>query len=98
MTLAPSWQSYALQNPQITELALLEAIGIGSQHLAAADIAGFKIPIPAEEDSESIVSYLKEKTLMIEKLIQKKVEVLTELESYKKSLIFEYVTGKKEVV
>ena len=89
--------NYALQNPQITELALLEAIGIGSQNLAASDIAGFKIPIPSEEDSESIVSYLKEKTLMIEELIQKKVKLLTELESYKKSLIFEYVTGKRAI-
>ena len=94
----PDFLNYALQNPQITELAMLEAIGIGSQNLAAADIAGFKIPIPSEEDSESIVAYLKEKTLMIEELIQKKLEVLTELDSCKKSLIFEYVTGKKEVV
>jgi hypothetical protein len=33
----------------------------------------------------------------IESLISKKEQFLSEMESYKKSLIFEYVTGKKEV-
>jgi len=34
----------------------------------------------------------------MDSLIQKKEQYLAEIESYKKSLIFEYVTGKKEVI
>lgn len=49
------------------------------------------------EEQRQIVSYLDEQTSRIDKLIEDKTKVIEELESYKKSLIYEYVTGKKEV-
>ena len=52
--------------------------------------------VPIKEQSE-IADYLDEKCAILDKLILEKQELLSELESYKKSLIFEYVTGKKEV-
>ena len=55
------------------------------------------ISVPMEEQRE-IADYLDEKTAAIESLIQKKEQLISELEAYKKSLIYEYVTGKKEVV
>ena len=54
------------------------------------------ISVPMEEQRE-IADYLDEKTAAIESLIQKKEQLISELEAYKKSLIYEYVTGKKEV-
>ena len=54
-------------------------------------------PVPPLEEQQEIVDYLKVKAIGIDKLIEKKGKFITELESYKKSLIFEYVTGKKEV-
>ena len=54
------------------------------------------MPETISEQSE-IVAYLDEKTAAIDSLIQKKEQLITELEAYKKSLIYEYVTGKKEV-
>ena len=59
----------------------------------------YRIRIPKTSISEQseIVSYLDEKTAAIDSLIQKKEQLITELEAYKKSLIYEYVTGKKEV-
>ncbi len=53
--------------------------------------------IPTEQEQEQIVSYLDEQTSRIDKLNADKTKVIEELESYKKSLIYEYVTGKKEV-
>ncbi|GGH54065.1 hypothetical protein GCM10007358_14050 [Phocicoccus schoeneichii] len=53
--------------------------------------------IPTEHEQQQIVSYLDEQTSRIDKLIADKTKVIEELESYKKSLIYEYVTGKKEV-
>ena len=41
--------------------------------------------------------YLNRKIFEMDKIIQKKEQFLVELENYKKSLIYEYVTGKKEV-
>lgn len=52
--------------------------------------------VPIEEQKE-IAQYLDEKCAVIDELIVKKEKYLSEIENYKKSLIYEYVTGKKEV-
>lgn len=54
--------------------------------------------IPDLKEQEAIVEYLDKKCAELDKLILSKENCVKELESYKKSLIFEYVTGKKEVV
>ena len=48
-------------------------------------------------EQQEIVEYLDRKCSEIDTLISKKEQLITELEAYKKSLIYEYVTGKKEV-
>lgn len=48
-------------------------------------------------EQEEIADYLDAKCADIDKLIAKKEQLVKELENYKKSLIFEYVTGKKEL-
>ena len=55
------------------------------------------LPIPTCNEQEEILSYLDNKLNELDSLISKKEQFLTELESYKKSMIYEYVTGKKEV-
>ena len=52
------------------------------------------------DDSEiyKIIDYLDAKCAEIDALIAKKEAFVEEMETYKKSLIYEYVTGKKEVV
>jgi type I restriction enzyme S subunit len=54
----------------------------------------FELPI---SEQERIADYLDEKCKMIDETIQEKKEQLATLEEYKKSIIYEYVTGKKEV-
>ena len=48
-------------------------------------------------EQEEIITYLDKKCSEIDRLIESKQQLLIELESYKKSVIYEYVTGKKEV-
>ena len=55
------------------------------------------LPFPAFPEQEEIVDYLDAKCAEIDKLIAKKEQLVKELESYKKSLIYEVVTGKREV-
>ena len=55
------------------------------------------IIIPEKKERENIVKYLDKKCSEIDNLIKNKENLITELENYKKSLIYEYVTGKKEV-
>ena len=52
---------------------------------------------PSFDEQKNIVEYLDSKCLSIDNIINSKKQQLEKLEEYKKSLIFEYVTGKKEV-
>ncbi|WP_455539117.1 restriction endonuclease subunit S [Terrisporobacter sp.] len=56
------------------------------------------IIIPPISEQLEIVTYLDEKCSEIDNLITNYESLITELEIYKKSLIYEYVTGKKEVI
>ena len=56
-----------------------------------------KVVAPPKEEQEEIIEYLDQKCAEIDTLIAKKTALLEEMETYKKSVIYEYVTGKKEV-
>ena len=60
-------------------------------------VARMKILIPPLDEQKEITDYLDAKCTEIDKLIAKKEQLVKELESYKKSLIYEVVTGKREV-
>ena len=53
--------------------------------------------IPEYNEQKEIAKYLQEKVSVINNLIDEKETFISEMENYKKSLIYEYVTGKKEV-
>ena len=55
------------------------------------------IPMPSLKEQEEIASFLDKKCSQIDEIISLKEKELETLEGYKKSLIYEYVTGKKEV-
>ena len=65
---------------------------------SSSKVLAFTIPLPSVEEQAEIVEALNTKCAGIDALIVKKQQYLTEIENYKKSLIYEYVTGKKEVV
>ena len=65
---------------------------------SSSKVLAFTIPLPSVEEQAEIVEVLNTKCAGIDALIAKKQQYLTEIENYKKSLIYEYVTGKKEVV
>ncbi len=57
-----------------------------------------KVLVPSVSEQEHIVAFLDAESKKLDALIAKKQQYLTEIENYKKSLIYEYVTGKKEIV
>ena len=67
------------------------------QGLTFDGIKSFQFVMPSEKEQNEIVNFIQEKTTTIDSLIEIKENLLLELESYKKSLIYEVVTGKKEV-
>lgn len=61
------------------------------------ELLRIKVPNPPYQEQISISKYLNYKCMEIDKLISEKEKLITNLEEYKKSLIYEYVTGKKAV-
>ena len=79
------------------QIALLQTGG-NREGLSAAALSNFKILFPPISEQHSIASYLDTKCTEIDSLIALKQAKIEELKEYKKSVIYEYVTGKKEVV
>lgn len=71
--------------------------GSTAPNLSAENVAQFFIYIPDITEQHEIADYLDAKCAEIDKLIAKKEQLVKELDSYKKSLIYEVVTGKREV-
>ena len=71
--------------------------GAVNRNVHAENILDTHIAIPPIEEQMAIVSYLDEKCSQIDRLILTKQAKIDKLNEYKKSLIYEYVTGKKEV-
>lgn len=55
------------------------------------------VPLPSQKEQQQIVSYLDNKCSQIDEAITRSSAIIEKLEEYKKSIIYEYVTGKKEV-
>lgn len=68
------------------------------KNIAFSDFGNTYIPYPPLTEQSEIAAYLNSKCAQINALITEKQQQLATLDEYKKSLIFEYVTGKKEVV
>ncbi|EMC43330.1 restriction endonuclease subunit S [Streptococcus mutans] len=66
-------------------------------HLYQGQFYNFSFPLMDVEKQNEIVSYLDHKTRIVNDLIVTKEQIINSYEQYKKSLIYEYVTGKKEV-
>lgn len=72
-------------------------VGAGLTRLYTGDLYSIYCALPPLVEQEKIADYLDIKCAEIDKLIAKKEQLVKELESYKKSLIYEVVTGKREV-
>lgn len=67
------------------------------KNIAFDDFGDTFIPVPPLDEQQEIADYLDNKCAEIERIIEDKKSQIETLDGYKKSLIYEYVTGKKEV-
>lgn len=90
---------YLLRNKQYAKEfeRLSGGIRIGQWDLPAIEFENTVCLVPSLPEQKEIADYLDKKCAEIDTLIEKKQKFLTELATYKKSMIYEYVTGKKEV-
>ena len=81
------------------KIALIDLAKGGTQpNISQEIIRNFRVPFPLTNEQKEIADYLDEKCGKIDEIISIKQRKIERLQEYKKSLIYEYVTGKKEVV
>lgn len=72
--------------------------GMGRWRLPADMFLNFKLPMPPKAEQKEIADFLDKRTAEIDSLITEKESLINDLEAYKKSLIYEVITGKRRVV
>lgn len=78
--------------------ALATGIRVRSCDLRWNKLSVLLYPVPPLEEQAEIVQYIEDTLNKVNGVISEKKQQLTVIDSYKKSLIYEYVTGKKEVI
>ena len=95
---APNNRRYAFYQLQaLTDAKKMDMHGSAMQHLTMDNMNNSYIASAPIEEQQAIADYLDEKCADIDSLIQTKQSKIDSLKEYKKSIIYEYVTGKREV-
>ena len=97
--LSPKYAWYYLSGIRVRQYISSLSTGTSSsmQNISQSQYGNIFITIPDLEEQSEITKYLDEKCSSVDALMAKKQQYLTEIENYKKSLIYEYVTGKRGV-
>ena len=97
-TILNKYLCYSLCTPIIRAQVDCTVVGGTIPTISQEKIYNYSVLIPPTKEQQQIAEYLDRKCSEIDRLISLKQEKIEELREYKKSLIYEYVTGKKEVV
>lgn len=93
----PAFLNYALNSIYSQKQKSYGKAKLKVVHISADNIGNVKIALPPLDEQQRIATYLDDKCAKIDRLIAIKQEKIDKLNDYKKSLIYEYVTGKREV-
>ena len=96
-SLSYKYVCYYIQSHVFSNFVTMLYNGMGVPHLTQEILKSIKILLPSFQEQEMISDFLDKKCLKIDSTISEKKKQIETLEEYKKSLIFEYVTGKREV-
>lgn len=90
---------YFIRNIGFIQAGKATMTGTGGLKRVSSDfVNNCVIPIPSEFEQQQIVDYLDTKCIQIDSIIEEKEKLILDLEMYKKSLIYEVVTGKRKVI
>lgn len=93
----PKFLYYSMVSDVMQAPAKMYVYGSVIPTISQLNLGRIKIPVPSPEEQQQIADYLDEKCKNIDNRVQKRKQQLEWLKEYKKSLIFDYVTGKKRV-
>ena len=90
------FQLYLLSSVGRKEIDLKTSTAAGQFTISGEGLRTINVILPSTKEQKQIVEYLDERCAKIDRLIEIKQQKIDKLNYYKKSLIYEYVTGKKE--
>lgn len=88
---------YMLDSEMLQEQMKMSTDGSALKRITISKISNFIGIIPSLAEQMEIVNYLDKKCSEIEEILNSKIKQKEQMEQYKKSVIYEYVTGKKRV-
>jgi type I restriction modification DNA specificity domain protein len=88
---------YCTQCPGYHDSVADYARGTAMKRISRINLGNISIPIPTLSEEVEIADYLDDKCSKINDSISAKQEQIAKLDTYKKSMIYEYVTGKKRM-
>ena len=93
----PRFAMWALNSKFIYLQGAVDTIGSTSPHVNISTVRNFLIPLPPISEQQEIAEYIDKKMSQLDKEIEHRENLICKLNEYKKSLIYEVVTGKQEV-
>lgn len=93
----PRFAMWALNSKFVYLQGAVDTIGSTSPHVNISTVRNFLIPVPNINEQQEIIEYVDKKMLQLDKEVEHRGMLIRKLNEYKKSLIYEVVTGKKEV-
>lgn len=95
----PKFLFYVLQNEKFKQQGCSTMTGTGGlKRVSGEFVKNYIFPIPPEDEQIAIAQYLDDMCDAMRSIIDEKESLISNLESYRRSLIFEVVTGKRKVV
>ena len=95
----PKFLEYLFKTPNCIQefKKYITGVGAGLSRLYTSDLFNIKVALPVIDVQKHIIEYLNDFCSQADALIGEKQSLIDDLESYKKSLIYEVVTGKRRV-
>ena len=93
----PMFMGFALDSKYVQGQKSFGKTKLKVVHISSGEIARLLIVLPPKEEQKEIADYLDKKCTAIDTAIEQKQKLIEKLTEYKKSLIYEVVTGKKEI-
>lgn len=93
----PGFAMWALNSKFVYLQGAIDTIGSTSPHVNISTVRNFLIPLPNINEQQEIIEYVDKKMSQLDKEVEHREMLICKLNEYKKPLIYEVVTGKKEV-
>ena len=93
----PRFAMWALNSKFVYLQGAVDTIGSTSPHVNISTVRNFLIPVPNINEQQEIIEYVDKQMSQLDQEVEHREMLICKLNEYKKSLIYEVVTGKKEV-